>query len=69
MIGQLRAHPLAKSVGVLLIACVLLALPFALAMAGTAWVRITNLAILFVLIAVLIFRPSGLLGERVADRA
>ena len=51
MIGQLRAHPLAKSVGVLLIACVLLTLPFALAMAGTAWVRITNLAILFVLLS------------------
>ena len=29
----------------------LLALPFALAMAGTAWVRITNLAILFVLLS------------------
>jgi succinate dehydrogenase/fumarate reductase cytochrome b subunit len=29
----------------------LLALPFVLAMAGTAWVRITNLAILFVLLS------------------
>ena len=58
----------------------LIALPFALSMAGTAWVRITNLAILFgsnyqdvfafvVLILVLVFRPSGLLGERVGDRA
>jgi branched-chain amino acid transport system permease protein len=37
--------------GVLLVALVLLALPFALAQAGTAWVRITNLAVLYVLLA------------------
>jgi branched-chain amino acid transport system permease protein len=34
-----------------LIALALLALPFVLAMVGTAWVRITNLAILFVLLS------------------
>ncbi len=38
-------------VGVALVAGALLALPFALAMVGTAWVRITNLALLFVLLA------------------
>jgi branched-chain amino acid transport system permease protein len=51
VIGQLRAHPLAKWIGVILVAAALLALPFALAMAGTAWVRITNLAILFALLS------------------
>jgi branched-chain amino acid transport system permease protein len=34
-----------------MIAAALIALPFVLAMAGTAWVRITNLAILFVLLS------------------
>ena len=38
-------------VGVALIAVALLVLPFVLASAGTAWVRITNLAILFVLLS------------------
>jgi len=47
----LRRHPHAKWVGLALIAVALLALPFVLAMAGTAWVRITNLAILFVLLS------------------
>jgi branched-chain amino acid transport system permease protein len=37
--------------GVALIAIALAVLPFALAQAGTAWVRITNLAILFVLLS------------------
>ena len=37
--------------GVALIAITLAVLPFALAQAGTAWVRITNLAILFVLLS------------------
>jgi branched-chain amino acid transport system permease protein len=36
---------------IVLIALVLIALPFALAQAGTAWVRITNLAILFALLS------------------
>ncbi len=37
--------------GVVLIAVALLALPFALSVAGTAWVRIANFAILYVLLA------------------
>ena len=37
--------------GTLLIAFALLALPFALAYAGTAWVRIANFAILYVMLA------------------
>lgn len=37
--------------GVVLIAVALIALPFVLTMAGTAWVRITNFAILFVLLS------------------
>jgi branched-chain amino acid transport system permease protein len=37
--------------GVALIALALLALPFALAAAGTTWVRITNLAILYVFLS------------------
>jgi branched-chain amino acid transport system permease protein len=49
--GALRQHPAAKWIGLALIAVALLALPFVLAMAGTAWVRITNLAILFVLLS------------------
>ena len=41
----------AKWFGVALIAIALIGLPFALAAAGTAWVRITNLAILFVFLS------------------
>jgi branched-chain amino acid transport system permease protein len=37
--------------GIALVALALLALPFALAAAGTAWVRITNVAILFVFLS------------------
>mgnify|MGYP003704871853 CR=1 FL=1 len=37
--------------GMVLLAVALIALPFVLASAGTAWVRITNLAILFTLLA------------------
>ena len=40
-----------KWVGVALIAISLIALPFALATAGTAWVRIANLAILYAFLA------------------
>ena len=47
----LRTHPLAKWIGLALVAAALLALPFVLAQAGTAWVRITNLAILFVMLS------------------
>jgi branched-chain amino acid transport system permease protein len=50
-LANLRTDPRAKWIGLALIAAALLALPFALAIAGTAWVRITNLAILFVLLS------------------
>ena len=40
-----------RSVGVALVVLALLALPFALAGAGTAWVRVTNLAILFIILS------------------
>jgi branched-chain amino acid transport system permease protein len=46
-----RKDPRLKWTGFALIALALLAVPFVLAMAGTAWVRITNLAILFVLLS------------------
>src|SRR5262252_5143549 len=49
--AALRQHPAAKWIGMLLIAASLIALPFALTMVGTAWVRITNLAILYVLLS------------------
>jgi branched-chain amino acid transport system permease protein len=51
MMDTLRKHPQARWIGIVMIAAALVALPFALAMAGTAWVRITNLAILFVLLS------------------
>ena len=51
MMEALRRHPYARWIGLALIAVALVALPFVLAMAGTAWVRITNLAILFVLLS------------------
>jgi branched-chain amino acid transport system permease protein len=41
----------AQWAGVALVALALIALPFALASVGTAWVRITNLAILFILLS------------------
>jgi branched-chain amino acid transport system permease protein len=47
----LRQHPAASRVGTLLIAIALAALPFALAGIGTAWVRITNLAILYIFLS------------------
>jgi branched-chain amino acid transport system permease protein len=48
---DLRKHPAATWIGFVLVGIALLALPFALAQVGTAWVRITNLAILFVLLS------------------
>jgi branched-chain amino acid transport system permease protein len=51
VIAAWRAHPAASRIGVALVAVALLVLPFALAGVGTAWVRITNLAILFVLLS------------------
>src|SRR6187431_1065022 len=50
-LAALRRHPAAKWVGIALIVASLLALPFALQVAGTAWIRITNLAVLFVLLS------------------
>ncbi|HSV17909.1 MAG TPA: ABC transporter ATP-binding protein [Casimicrobiaceae bacterium] len=50
-IATLRQHPAASRVGVVLIAVALALLPFVLANIGTAWVRITNLAILYVFLA------------------
>ena len=40
-----------EHIGLLLVAVALIALPFVLAMAGTAWVRIANFAVLFVLLS------------------
>src|SRR3954462_13286051 len=44
-------HPAVAKIAVIAIAAALAALPFALAGIGTAWVRITNLAILYVLLS------------------
>ena len=44
-------HPAIAKAGLVLIAITLALLPFALANIGTAWVRITNLAILYVLLS------------------
>jgi branched-chain amino acid transport system permease protein len=49
--GSARTGTWLRMAGVLLVAIALLALPFALVQVGTAWVRITNLAILFALLA------------------
>ena len=46
-----RTHPAAPWVGAALIALTLAVLPFVLAQVGTTWVRITNYAILYVLLA------------------
>src|SRR6202163_4833553 len=48
---DMKTSPRSVWIGVALIAIALAVLPFALAMIGTAWVRITNLAILFVLLS------------------
>ncbi len=45
------SNPRLKWFGIACVAVALIALPFVLAMAGTAWVRITNFAILFVLLS------------------
>src|SRR5471032_483816 len=50
-LADLKKNPAARWIGIALIAAALLGLPFALASVGTAWVRITNLAILFVFLA------------------
>jgi branched-chain amino acid transport system permease protein len=46
-----RNRPAVVWTGVVLIAAALLALPFALSLIGTAWVRIANFAVLYVLLA------------------
>ena len=46
-----RKHPELVWVGIVVVAMTLTALPFALAGIGTAWVRITNSAILYVFLA------------------
>ena len=48
---RLRSHRYAPWIGGALIALALILLPFALAMVGTAWVRITNVALLFILLS------------------
>ena len=50
-LSALRSNPKSKWFGVVLIVAALLTLPFALAAVGTAWVRITNFAILFTMLA------------------
>jgi len=46
-----RTNRTLKYAGVIFVAVALMALPFALTAAGTAWVRITNLAILYVFLS------------------
>jgi branched-chain amino acid transport system permease protein len=46
-----KSNPKVLWIGVAVVTVALLALPFALAALGTAWVRITNLAILYVFLA------------------
>jgi branched-chain amino acid transport system permease protein len=48
---MLRKNPWVVRAGVVLIAITLAVLPFALAQVGTAWVRITNYALLYILLA------------------
>jgi branched-chain amino acid transport system permease protein len=50
-LARLTRHRAAPWMGAATVALALLALPFALAAAGTTWVRITNLAFLFVLLS------------------
>ena len=50
-LARLKRHRAAPWIGAGTIALALLALPFALAAVGTTWVRITNLAFLFVLLS------------------
>src|SRR5678815_3259217 len=55
-------HPAIAKVGVVLIAVTLAVLPFALAGIGTAWVRITNLAVLYILLSLGINIVVGFAG-------
>ena len=49
--AQLKKNPRLAWVGFALIAIALLLLPFAVAQGGTAWVRITNLALLYIMLS------------------
>jgi branched-chain amino acid transport system permease protein len=51
LLNRLRLHPIVPRIGIAVMAIALALLPFALATMGTTWVRITNLAILFALLA------------------
>src|SRR6202795_288782 len=46
-----KKYPRGGGIGIVLVAVALIVLPFVLSGIGTAWVRITNLAILFVLLS------------------
>src|SRR3954466_8806775 len=59
---QASSHPAAPWVGIIVIVVALSVLPFALASVGTAWVRITNLAILFALLSLGLNIVVGLAG-------
>ncbi len=48
---DVRGRPLLLWIGIAAIAVALIALPFVLSMVGTTWVRIANLAVLYVLLA------------------
>jgi branched-chain amino acid transport system permease protein len=48
---ELKRHPAVVNAGVAVVALALLALPFVLAGIGTTWVRIANLAILYVFLS------------------
>jgi branched-chain amino acid transport system permease protein len=50
-IARLKGHPAAPWIGSAAVALALLAMPFALAAAGTTWVRVANLAFLYVLLS------------------
>ena len=50
-LARLRKHRYAAWIGAAAIGCALALLPFVLSSVGTAWVRITNLAILFAILS------------------
>jgi len=50
-LDQLKRHPAAMWIGLVLVGAALAALPFAVGLGGQTWVRITNLALLYVMLA------------------
>src|SRR5499433_1309834 len=50
-IARLKRHPAAPWMGIALVALALLALPFAAALVGQAWVRILNFAMIYTMLA------------------